>query len=338
VLDVNGYPVISYYDGLPNYDLKVAHCDDPNCAPGGDEDIQTLDSTGDVGRYTSLALDASGNPVISYYDDTNGDLKLYTTPVVLLGFGGAASSVDEGVDTAGTVTLTVINGPATGTYTATVAYGGPATSGGVDYTGPAMVTFDCAGGCATGTTTQDVLTIIDDALVEPDETAILTLSNPTGGAILNTITTHTVTIVDNDAPEPGVGVFDPGLSKIGVLEPGGLGLPGEQITWTITVIGGGVVGASDVVVTDTFPPGLRIDSVTVSQGTFSVDGQTVTFTIGQLDPGEVVVLQVVTTVLGGAPAAIINTATLTGGGITRSASATAEVITTLPGTGYPPEG
>jgi hypothetical protein len=67
-------PKISYYDFV-NDDLKYASFN------GLYWDIQTIDSSGDVGGYTSLALDSSGNPRISYYDETNTNLKLAVTCV-----------------------------------------------------------------------------------------------------------------------------------------------------------------------------------------------------------------------------------------------------------------
>jgi hypothetical protein len=74
-LDGTGFPVIGIRVGASANDLRLVHCNDPNCA-GDDESVNDIDSEGDVGWYPSLALDSSGYPVISYYDNTNKTLKL----------------------------------------------------------------------------------------------------------------------------------------------------------------------------------------------------------------------------------------------------------------------
>ncbi|PKL70924.1 MAG: hypothetical protein CVV30_01180, partial [Methanomicrobiales archaeon HGW-Methanomicrobiales-1] len=89
-LDSSGNPRISYYDES-NKDLKYAAWDgtrwiittvdgtnykkgQKGCNWDGDYG-RNQDKSIKVGKYPSLALDSSGNPRISYYDESNKDLK-----------------------------------------------------------------------------------------------------------------------------------------------------------------------------------------------------------------------------------------------------------------------
>jgi hypothetical protein len=71
-IGADGLGLISYYDAT-NEDLKVAHCSNAACSSAT---ITTLDSAGDVGKYSSVIIGADGLGLISYYDATNEDLKV----------------------------------------------------------------------------------------------------------------------------------------------------------------------------------------------------------------------------------------------------------------------
>ena len=67
-LDSLGNPVVAFFsasEGCCKYYVKLLHCDDPNCEGSGDT-VTSPVTVGSSGGYVSLALDAAGNPVISY--------------------------------------------------------------------------------------------------------------------------------------------------------------------------------------------------------------------------------------------------------------------------------
>jgi hypothetical protein len=72
-IGTDGLPIISYYD-VTNADLKVAKCANTGCTTG--TTVTTQDSTGDVGRFSSITITTGGLPLIAYYDVTNADLKV----------------------------------------------------------------------------------------------------------------------------------------------------------------------------------------------------------------------------------------------------------------------
>ena len=69
---------LCYYD-YTNKDLMYARYS------GGIWEFQVVDSLGDIGLFCSLDINGLGQPAISYYDNSRGDLKLalsYTLPLV----------------------------------------------------------------------------------------------------------------------------------------------------------------------------------------------------------------------------------------------------------------
>jgi len=96
----NSVITASYYDAT-NKDLRVAHYvgSGGNCGPSSSWSCQTVDSAGDVGKYSSIAIDMGGWAVVVYHDVTDDSLKFashssawhWGTYTIDEGLGGAAS-------------------------------------------------------------------------------------------------------------------------------------------------------------------------------------------------------------------------------------------------------
>jgi large repetitive protein len=109
-------------------------------------------------------------------------------------FSITGGSVVEGTGANTTLVYTVTSSaPAKDPVSVQYATGGGTATAGVDYTAASgTVTF------SGGQTSQTInVTVIGDNLVEPDETVIVTLSNPNGGTIATA--TATGTIINDDA-------------------------------------------------------------------------------------------------------------------------------------------
>jgi len=71
----DGLGLISYYDStFGALGLKVAHCSNLTCSGATLSPLDT--AVGDVGRGSAIILGDDGLGLISYYDATNGDLKI----------------------------------------------------------------------------------------------------------------------------------------------------------------------------------------------------------------------------------------------------------------------
>ena len=113
-----GAPVISFYDATRGA-LKVAVCHNLRCTTGATTtfiDGENSDLTGDVGRFTSIAvLPTTGLAVIAYVDVTYGRVKVAAcTDLKCTASTRSRVGSSVGVDGAGTHTTSIAIAPASG--------------------------------------------------------------------------------------------------------------------------------------------------------------------------------------------------------------------------------
>lgn len=147
------------------------------------------------------ALGATTQHVLSITDNDVAPLQ------PSIGFASATGSAAESQQP---VVLVALSKPlATAVTVAYAVTGGTATAG-VDFNLPAgTLTF------APGETIKALpLSVLDDTLVEPNETIEVTLSNPVG-ATLTTLSTHVLTLLDDDLPTVTVAATVPAAAEAG---------------------------------------------------------------------------------------------------------------------------
>ena len=156
---------------------------------GGFEPFQRLAAGGS--SATAIVAQPSASAILA------GSIDLVAPSTIQ--FGAAKSTVGEG---AGTATITVTRSGGLG-RSMTVAF---ATADGTAHAG---ADYFAASGTLTfepGEASRSItIPILDDDSVEGDETVLLTLTDPNGGATLGDPHAATLTIVDNDRNEQGPG-------------------------------------------------------------------------------------------------------------------------------------
>ena len=150
--------------------------------------------------YVSLGVTSGGavpvTPTFATVTINDNDSGPPPPPAGSLQFSTPTLSVNEG---AGSATLSVTRtGGSTGAVSVNYATSAGTATSGADFTA-ANGTLNWATGDAAAKTIT--VPIIDDALVEGNETFTVTLGSVTGGASLGTAT-MTVTIIDNDIAAP----------------------------------------------------------------------------------------------------------------------------------------
>ena len=149
-IDSNDVVHISYHD-TTNRDLKYATCSS-SCTTANNWNNVSVDETGDVGRYGSIAIDSNGVVHISYYDLSDEDLKS-----IVLDSSSNVYGYSISPDLPAGLSLNAFTGEISGTPTA--------LSTNTTYT----ITAHNTGGTSTTTITIEVLDQLPVLSYSPDD-------------------------------------------------------------------------------------------------------------------------------------------------------------------------
>ena len=196
----DGHDVASGMDCQP--DNKFCDNNNTNCASApilnmGDTYSHTFNTPG-VYSYICLPHCPGMKGTIT--------VQSATTSPASLQFSAASYSVNEGDPTgnpAATITVTRTGDTSTAVSVDFATSDGTASQKNKYTTTTGTLTF------ASGETSKTFsIPIIDEAYVEGNQTVNLTLSNPTGGAVLGAQSTAVLTIIDNDTSPPTTNPID----------------------------------------------------------------------------------------------------------------------------------
>ena len=197
------------------------------------------------------------------------------------------------VERAGTVTLVVVRtGASNGVVSVPFSTANVTAFAGLDYVGTnGTVTF-----LTNVTSTNIVVTILNDKLVEADETFTVTLGVPVGESSLGPTNSATVTILDDES------TLEFALASVSALESAGtlavqvtrVGALDSAVTVAFSFSNGSATNGVDYFATTpgvlTFGVGVNLQSITVSISNNLVVGPDKTFAISLSSPGGEAVL------------------------------------------------
>lgn len=166
----------------------------------------------------AIMLSNSANAILG--STSAATLTIMSDDLPQVGFA-AASFIGQEQNSAALITVTLAS-TSQQTITVDFATGNGTAQVGSDYT-PVSGTLTFAPGSSTASL---VVPIINDTVIEPDETVVLTLHTPSN-AMLGTIVTTTLTIISDDVLPPGSTLYLPiiTMSESTIAPTGNIALP-----------------------------------------------------------------------------------------------------------------